>query len=468
MPQVKIERIVSFTSEDTVHTASNILSTDISKKWKCKTAGEKCASVVLQLDQPYVITGIDIGNEHSAYVEVLVARSSAPDDFQVFLVMSSFMTPLESRQSQNVNKVRMFKQEDFIDDRRNDKWDRIKIVCSQPFNRHVQYGLAFIKLHSSDGINSEQLTQTSIGQFIIRPASPDIFAAGSLFARKKENEEKPSTLLLKGAAAIREAANSGSINPKQKHNLPVTPKPQIKKVNNEDIDRTTTSNRDTFRNELLYTKDEENNERINKVIEKRNKEKEASNKIKQDQIHANKNTPSKDMKKRKTDTPTKTPLSFKQDASSSSNTVLKRKQEQAKNVVKRVKREGKPFEKLLEDVTLVISGIQNPDRSNLRSMALAMGAKYKSDWDSTCTHLICAFINTPKFNQVKGKGKIVTRKWLDDCYSQRKKLPWRRHALDKSDKGTESEEEICEIENTPIVESLEQSSEVKSDTDEDY
>lgn len=56
----------------------------------------------------------------------------------------------------------------------------------------------------------------------------------------------------------------------------------------------------------------------------------------------------------------------------------------------------------------------------------------------------CAFANTPKFNQVKGKGKIVTRKWVEDCYMERKKLPWRRYALDKADKGPESEEEICE------------------------
>jgi hypothetical protein len=34
----------------------------------------------------------------------------------------------------------------------------------------------------------------------------------------------------------------------------------------------------------------------------------------------------------------------------------------------------------------------------------AMGAKYKGDWDSSCTHLVCAFPNTPKFNQVDEAG----------------------------------------------------------------
>lgn len=49
----------------------------------------------------------------------------------------------------------------------------------------------------------------------------------------------------------------------------------------------------------------------------------------------------------------------------------------------------KPFNKLLEGVTLVISGIKNPDRTELRTKALQMGAKYKPDWDdNSCTHLM--------------------------------------------------------------------------------
>lgn len=57
----------------------------------------------------------------------------------------------------------------------------------------------------------------------------------------------------------------------------------------------------------------------------------------------------------------------------------------------------------------------------------------------------CAFLNTPKYNQVKGKGKIVKRNWIEECHSQRRKLPWRRFALDKNEqKQPESEEEVLE------------------------
>jgi hypothetical protein len=64
----------------------NLLSCD-NKTWKCKNVGEKQASVVLQLEKEVVLTSIDVGNENSAFIEVLVGRSSTPDsDFEVMEV----------------------------------------------------------------------------------------------------------------------------------------------------------------------------------------------------------------------------------------------------------------------------------------------------------------------------------------------------------------------------------------------
>ncbi|RZC33070.1 DNA repair protein XRCC1 [Asbolus verrucosus] len=104
MPKIKVDHVISFSSEDPVHVANNVLSSDPAKKWKCKEAGERSATLVLQLEKATVISGVDIGNENSAYIEILVTRSETMDDYKVLLVMSSFMTPLEARQSTNVNK----------------------------------------------------------------------------------------------------------------------------------------------------------------------------------------------------------------------------------------------------------------------------------------------------------------------------------------------------------------------------
>lgn len=63
----------------------------------------------------------------------------------------------------------------------------------------------------------------------------------------------------------------------------------------------------------------------------------------------------------------------------------------------------------------------------------------------------CAFKNTPKYNQVKDHGKIVKRSWVIDCFSSRKRLPWRRYALDSNETKTpESEEEILDEACKPV------------------
>merc|ERR1711874_443586 len=113
-----------------------------------------------------------------------------------------------------------------------------------------------------------------------------------------------------------------------------------------------------------------------------------------------------------------------------------------KNEKKETKRKTAKFGKLLDGVVFTISGFQNPLRGEIRGKALEMGARYRGDWDKDCTHLICAFTNTPKFNQVKGSGKIVTKNWIEECHRKKVRFPWRKFCLDKADRGDESEEEV--------------------------
>lgn len=43
---------------------------------------------------------------------------------------------------------------------------------------------------------------------------------------------------------------------------------------------------------------------------------------------------------------------------------------------------------LMKKVVFVLSGFQNPLRTELRTKATKMGATYNDDWDNTCTHLM--------------------------------------------------------------------------------
>ncbi|XWS19033.1 hypothetical protein CRYUN_Cryun32bG0096300 [Craigia yunnanensis] len=122
------------------------------------------------------------------------------------------------------------------------------------------------------------------------------------------------------------------------------------------------------------------------------------------------------------------------------------------------------FSKLMEGVLFVLSGFVNPERSTLRSQALAMGAEYQPDWNSNCSLLVCAFQNTPKFRQVEADcGTIVSKEWILECYAQKKLVdidpylmhagkPWRRssipHETSEEQLGSSSTKSYKQVERT--------------------
>ena len=66
--------------------------------------------------------------DNVAYPHVLLISS-----LQVLLVASAFMSPLESRNGTNRTGVRIFGQDKLNKVTAAQKWDRVKIVCTQPF-----------------------------------------------------------------------------------------------------------------------------------------------------------------------------------------------------------------------------------------------------------------------------------------------------------------------------------------------
>ncbi|KFM63347.1 DNA repair protein XRCC1, partial [Stegodyphus mimosarum] len=126
------------------------------------------------------------------------------------------------------------------------------------------------------------------------------------------------------------------------------------------------------------------------------------------------------------------------------------KRETSKYIVQKMNKK-KHFNQIMSKVLFALSGFANPLRSKLRNKALKMGAKYRRDWNSSCTHLVCAFVNTPKYVKVQSAGgKIVTKKWILDCYKKKALLPWEKYELgedeeESSDITSESEEESVAV-----------------------
>lgn len=68
---------------------------------------------------------------------------------------------------------------------------------------------------------------------------------------------------------------------------------------------------------------------------------------------------------------------------------------------------------LQEGVIFTISGLVNPERTELRKMAVDMGADYRPTWSIDSTLLVCPFANTPTFKQVQASGGTIVRKVIN-------------------------------------------------------
>eukprot|EP00795_Rhopilema_esculentum_P016836 gene16836-8307_t len=418
--------------------ADNLLKLEDYYKWKCASGGESKAIVVLQLEKATQIHSIDIGNNGSAFVEVLVGRSSwdSGDEFKVLLVASSFMSPAESKSGAGTFRVRIFGNEKLNKAVASEKWDRVKLVCSQPYNKDDGYGLSFINLHSppqeekqaTANENSNSLDfKAKIGRFALKEESDkDEIAVGSYFAKRLHSSSTVSSPTM--AAAARDASSSIRSNY-------VTSSPSVKSA-------------------VLVKKKEHSSENERASVEKSKMPSSASYKQStpvssgQTQMkrpeHRTKVSSAhtvgqkQEATKRKYDEIKKTDLKIEPLPPKRESEV---KDPPPKRSKKRVKYKGLAFHKLMENVVFVLSGYKNPERSDLRDKAISMGAKYRPDWAPGCTHLICAFKNTPKFNQVLGKGKIVGHKWIKDCAKRKERISVKEYRIDGSGSSSESEQD---------------------------
>ena len=303
------------------------------------------------------------------------------------------MTPLESKSSNNTNRVRCFSKEALVPNVVDNKWSLVKIVCTQPFNKHVPYGLSFIKIHvqgnkiakkqeleknlvpkqffESAKAENDNKVLNNISKLKFRENSPDSEndKCTSLFSRWKKLKD-----IRDEQVSVASCSNKSSELETQGNKL------QSKKADSNIRDR----NRD----DIAFGTDDGDSgcnkdklEILSKHIEK-DKERRRVERENNKSLKKIESTIGLDGPEKKVGAPV-----HKDDNLEKSN---KRHSSPLRKSAKKQKMTTKftSFNQLLQGVVLVISGIQNPTRSDLRNKALAMGAKYKPDWDSSCTHLM--------------------------------------------------------------------------------
>ena len=422
MAPLKFTKVVGFSSEDPQFPASNLLAKG---KWKCRDEGEKQAWVCLQLEELSTITNIDIGNNGAAFVEIQVGRHGCDQDqMKVLLVASSFMSVNEARVGDNVARVRMFTKDKLSAEVAREKWDIVKVTATQPFNKHSKYGVSFVSLtgpSKSQPKSDSESPVLKLGAFRLMDANEESISVGSFFARKKENKGNDS-----GDAAVSALIPSVAVSMKSETSLAEMTLNATKKEEKKRKLEITTS--------------------AKKELKKRRVERDfPSRLILPGETESGSPTQSQTNPSLSRENQNINEAVFKNAINVRKENISTPHRSAKKENPYVQKKEYLKFNEFLKGVNFSISGFQNPLRGEIRQKALDMGARYHGDWNSSCTHLVCAFTNTPKFNQVKGKGKIVKKDWIEQCHSNRKRLPWRRFCLDKDDKNKEeSEDEIIE------------------------
>ncbi|KAM6099806.1 protein XNDC1N isoform 2-T3 [Theristicus caerulescens] len=150
MAPVKISYVVSFSSQDPKYPVENLLREDGLRPWLgCPQDRSRQLRAELQLERASPIGYVDVGNCGCAFLQIEVGRSSWPLDRPYLTLVPSvaLMTPADSKLDRNRCGVRMFK-EDFLALAVGQKWDRLRLTCSQPFSKHSQFGLSFIRVRT--------------------------------------------------------------------------------------------------------------------------------------------------------------------------------------------------------------------------------------------------------------------------------------------------------------------------------
>nr|XP_009672020.1 PREDICTED: LOW QUALITY PROTEIN: DNA repair protein XRCC1 [Struthio camelus australis] len=151
MAPVTITYVVSFSSQDPRYPVENLLRDDGLRPWlSCPQDQSRQLKAELQLERASPIGYIDVGNCGCAFLQIDVGRSSWPlnQPYVTLLPSVTLMTPADSKLDRNRCGVRMFKEADFLAPAAGQKWDRLRLICSQPFSKHSQFGLSFVRVRT--------------------------------------------------------------------------------------------------------------------------------------------------------------------------------------------------------------------------------------------------------------------------------------------------------------------------------
>ncbi|XP_028400541.1 uncharacterized protein LOC114523723 isoform X2 [Dendronephthya gigantea] len=235
--------IARCSSQDPTHRAENILNKD--KKWlssKHDKSGQIEAEI--HLSKAIQIGYINIGNFGSAFVELLVGSSMWPSgkDYVTLLPSTTLMSPAESKTGRNILGVKMFDKASFTKDVPEEEWDRVRVVCRQPFTKDKQFGLQFVDIIEGSNLENSASNKAKTPQ---RQSLAEFRSKLLGTSPRLQPQNRPTSSLFghltspksSRAAGLVQAALKGNVETKGKNH-----QPKQRKIRSHPYDRPANGN----------------------------------------------------------------------------------------------------------------------------------------------------------------------------------------------------------------------------------
>ncbi|XP_068629178.1 DNA repair protein XRCC1-like isoform X2 [Battus philenor] len=355
---------------------------------------------------------------------------------QVLVPRCVFTAPGDARRAEAAQRVRSFSSAQLAEGARAHRWDRVRVLCSQPYNRHCQFGLSFIHIYepeeasatpsalSAPGLRNKIQTLGSYS------SDEDEYRPGELFAKHRQSlaHKDDTAQNISTDAQIRQASSQALKNiPDAAAKLK---KASIARGGGARADPCRAQPADRGRESLLYEPgDSQPHAAIDRVLASHQHQKKKPDES-ENRTPDNKKAQQKAQAAAEDATISPKPSrsgAHARDGETRAGGKRRRTRAEAEEGSARAEAAA-----VLRGVVFAMSGYVNPERAALRDAGLALGARYCPDWTPSCTHLVCAFPNTPKMKQVLSSAAhahVVGGAWLRDCRAQRRRLPESRYAL---------------------------------------
>lgn len=438
---IKFKHIIDCSSEHPSYPATNLLSHCNNTSWRCAKPGEMLASVTFQFAEPSVITGLDIANYRSCVVVVTASTSAKPDSW-INVAQHQFMSNDEAFNCKFRDQVQLFTKRELNSEISNIKFDRIKITCMQSGNLRELFGLKFFIARTEVVID---LGIDILGRFKLKQKDEDTKKSEldsfkekylNMISNRKTKPDPKSELLKK----IKE--NSMLADYKRQENERLKKKTSLEKLETAKADVPNILDKNVLTTDVAIANDTNLKNKQNENVKytpfgdvvPSTTQKKDKNHYKNDNntVESRKRSLTSEEKNEKKKVKKECPEDCEKSedkACFKCGRLPRPTQNVSVAIIKKVK--PKKFSQLFQDISFSLSGFINPQRDEIRRKALKMGARYiatPNTSNNLCTHLICAFKNTPKYEQLKHHSKIVSHAFIEDCHNKRKRY-LRKHIV---------------------------------------